>query len=114
MPLSFSMPFIAALAGMIGRSIMLTSLSLIEMPTQYAEQLFVGQEPWLESPRTRPLDASRMGAVEDPKHRSAVMRAVKSEDTGPERILRKLLHAIALGYRLHRRDLPGKPDIVYG
>jgi len=46
--------------------------------------------------------------------RSAVMRAVKSEDTGPERILRKLLRAIAPGYRLHRRDLPGKPDIVYG
>jgi DNA mismatch endonuclease (patch repair protein) len=45
--------------------------------------------------------------------RSAVMRAVKSRDTGPERAVRALLRAIALGYRLHRGDLPGKPDIVY-
>jgi DNA mismatch endonuclease (patch repair protein) len=46
--------------------------------------------------------------------RSAVMRAVKSEHTAPERALRKLLHALAPGYRLHRADLPGKPDVVYG
>ncbi|HVP99113.1 MAG TPA: DNA mismatch endonuclease Vsr [Roseiarcus sp.] len=45
--------------------------------------------------------------------RSAVMRAVKSRDTGPERQVRAMLRAIAPGYRLHRADLPGKPDIVY-
>jgi DNA mismatch endonuclease, patch repair protein len=45
--------------------------------------------------------------------RSAVMRAVKSEDTTPELAVRKLLRPIAAGYRLHRADLPGKPDIVY-
>jgi DNA mismatch endonuclease, patch repair protein len=45
--------------------------------------------------------------------RSAVMRAVKSRDTGPERAVRALLRPIARGYRLHRADLPGKPDIVY-
>jgi DNA mismatch endonuclease, patch repair protein len=45
--------------------------------------------------------------------RSAVMRAVKSRDTSPERAVRALLHPIAPGYRLHRADLPGKPDIVY-
>ena len=42
------------------------------------------------------------------------MRAVKSRDTGPELAVRKLLREIAAGYRLHRADLPGKPDIVYG
>ena len=46
--------------------------------------------------------------------RSAVMRAVKSRDTGPERAVRKILTEIAPGYRLHRADLPGKPDIAYG
>lgn len=46
--------------------------------------------------------------------RSAVMRAVKSRDTGPEREVRAMLRAIAPGYRLNRPDLPGKPDIVYG
>jgi DNA mismatch endonuclease (patch repair protein) len=46
--------------------------------------------------------------------RSAVMRAVKSRDTTPERAVRAILRTIAPGYRLHRADLPGKPDIVYG
>jgi DNA mismatch endonuclease (patch repair protein) len=46
--------------------------------------------------------------------RSATMRAVKSRDTAPERAVRKLLAGIARGYRLHRADLPGTPDIVYG
>jgi DNA mismatch endonuclease (patch repair protein) len=46
--------------------------------------------------------------------RSAIMRAVKSRDTKPELFVRKLLRSIAPGYRLHRADLPGKPDVVYG
>jgi DNA mismatch endonuclease (patch repair protein) len=45
--------------------------------------------------------------------RSAVMRAVKSRDTGPELRVRAMLRTIAPGYRLNRADLPGKPDIVY-
>jgi len=46
--------------------------------------------------------------------RSATMRAVKSRDTGPELALRALLREIRPGYRLHRADLPGKPDVAYG
>ena len=45
--------------------------------------------------------------------RSAVMRAVKSRDTSPELAVRALLRLIAPGYRLHRADLPGKPDVIY-
>jgi DNA mismatch endonuclease, patch repair protein len=45
--------------------------------------------------------------------RSAVMRAVKSRGTRPELAVRALLRPIAPGYRLHRGDLPGKPDVVY-
>lgn len=41
------------------------------------------------------------------------MRAVKSRDTAPERLVRRLLRPIAPGYRLDRRDLPGRPDIAY-
>jgi len=41
------------------------------------------------------------------------MRAVKSRDTTPEMRVRALLRRFAPGYRLHRADLPGKPDIVY-
>jgi DNA mismatch endonuclease (patch repair protein) len=41
------------------------------------------------------------------------MRAVKSRDTGPERAVRALLRAFAPGYRLDRKELPGRPDVAY-
>lgn len=44
--------------------------------------------------------------------RSRTMRAVKSKNTGPELFVRRLLHGRGFRYRLHRRDLPGCPDIV--
>ena len=40
------------------------------------------------------------------------MSAVKGRDTGPEIRIRKALHAMGYRFRLHRSDLPGKPDIV--
>ena len=45
--------------------------------------------------------------------RSQVMRAVKSQDTGVEMVVRRLLHKAGFRYRLHRKDLPGKPDITF-
>lgn len=45
--------------------------------------------------------------------RSNTMRAVKSKDTAPEMAVRRLLHSQGYRYRLHRRDLPGKPDLVF-
>jgi len=44
--------------------------------------------------------------------RSAVMRRVKGRDTQPELKVRKALTRLGARYRLHRADLPGKPDIV--
>lgn len=44
--------------------------------------------------------------------RSEIMRAVKRTHTKPELKVRRLLHALGLRFRLHRRDLPGSPDIV--
>lgn len=41
------------------------------------------------------------------------MQAVKTSDTGPEIVVRKLLHSMGFRFRLHRRELPGKPDIVF-
>ncbi len=41
------------------------------------------------------------------------MRAVRSRDTAPEMQVRRMLHAMGYRYRLHRADLPGKPDIVF-
>ena len=40
------------------------------------------------------------------------MRAVKSGDTKPEMIVRRLVHGLGYRYRLHDRALPGAPDLV--
>jgi DNA mismatch endonuclease (patch repair protein) len=42
------------------------------------------------------------------------MGRVKGRDTKPEMVVRRLLHSMGYRYRLHRKDLPGKPDIVFG
>lgn len=46
------------------------------------------------------------------ERRSATMRAVRSTNTTPEIAVRKLLHSLGYRFRLHRKELPGKPDIV--
>ena len=53
-----------------------------------------------------------MSDVYPPEKRSAVMRRVKGKDTTPELKVRKALTALGARYRLHRKDLPGSPDIV--
>ena len=53
-----------------------------------------------------------MTDVYSPEKRSAVMRRVKGRDTTPELKVRRLLTGLGARYRLHRTDLPGKPDIV--
>jgi DNA mismatch endonuclease (patch repair protein) len=50
----------------------------------------------------------------DAETRSRVMRRVKGRDTKPEIALRRVLWSSGFrGYRLHRRDVPGKPDVAY-
>ena len=44
--------------------------------------------------------------------RSALMAKVGPRDTKPEMVVRRMLHALGYRFRLHRRDLPGTPDIV--
>lgn len=47
-----------------------------------------------------------------PDQRRRIMQAVKSRNTAPELMVRRLLHAMGYRFRLHRKDLPGRPDIV--
>jgi DNA mismatch endonuclease, patch repair protein len=47
-----------------------------------------------------------------PEKRSNIMRLVRSKDTKPEMRVRSLLHCLGFRFRLHRKDLPGNPDIV--
>lgn len=46
------------------------------------------------------------------EQRSRNMAAVKGKDTAPEIVVRRTLHRLGYRFRLHRADLPGKPDIV--
>ena len=55
---------------------------------------------------------AKTATTTDPQ-RSRVMRAVKGKDTGPEMSVRRMLHKLGYRYRLHRKDLPGKPDLVF-
>lgn len=48
-----------------------------------------------------------------PARRSANMSAIRSSDTKPELLVRKLAHRCGYRFRLHRKDLPGKPDLVF-
>lgn len=48
-----------------------------------------------------------------PQERSARMALVRAKDTKPEMQVRRLVHGLGYRYRLHRRELPGTPDMVF-
>lgn len=41
------------------------------------------------------------------------MSRVRGKDTGPEKMVRRIAHGLGLRFRLHRKELPGKPDLVF-
>lgn len=54
-----------------------------------------------------------MADVVDPVTRSRMMSSIRAKNTRPELFLRKGLHALGFRYRLHVKDIPGKPDLVF-
>ena len=48
-----------------------------------------------------------------PKRRSEIMSKIRAKGMKPELMVRRLAHAMGYRYRLHRKDLPGKPDLVF-
>ena len=54
-----------------------------------------------------------MADVHTPVQRSFNMSSIRARDTKPEMRVRRILHAAGMRYRLHRKDLPGKPDLVF-
>ena len=48
-----------------------------------------------------------------PERRSWLMSRVKAKHTSPELIVRRKAHALGLRFRLHRKDLPGTPDLIF-
>ena len=67
----------------------------------------LAEKPSLERPRSGMVDTLTKA------ERSRRMSLIRSSNTSPELALRKALHALGLRYRLHAKDLPGKPDIVF-
>jgi len=53
-----------------------------------------------------------MADIVDKETRSRMMSGIRGKDTKPEMIVRRALHKAGYRYRLHVKDLPGKPDIV--
>jgi DNA mismatch endonuclease (patch repair protein) len=51
--------------------------------------------------------------MESPEVRRRTMQAVKSKNTAPELLVRSMTHRMGYRFRLHRKDLPGKPDLVF-
>ena len=51
--------------------------------------------------------------VHSKESRSFNMSRIKSRDTKPELVVRSICHSLGLRFRLHRKDLPGKPDLVF-
>lgn len=54
-----------------------------------------------------------MADIMSPEKRSALMSRIRGRDTTPEKRVRQLLWRAGFRYRLHRKDLPGRPDIVF-
>lgn len=51
--------------------------------------------------------------IVDSEARSRMMRGIRGKNTKPEMAVRKLAHRMGYRFRLHRRDLPGSPDLVF-
>lgn len=54
-----------------------------------------------------------MADVHTPEQRSRNMSAIRNRNTRPELVVRSLVHRMGYRFRLHRRDLPGRPDLVF-
>ena len=54
-----------------------------------------------------------MADVHTPAQRSFNMSRIKNRNTKPEKIVRSIAYNLGYRYRLHRKDLPGKPDLVF-
>jgi DNA mismatch endonuclease (patch repair protein) len=54
-----------------------------------------------------------MPDVHTPQQRSFNMSRIRHRNTRPEMLVRSLVHRMGYRYRLHRKDLPGKPDLVF-
>ena len=55
----------------------------------------------------------RVTDIVDSQRRSELMAGIRSRDTAPELVVRRIAYRMGLRFRLHRKDLPGQPDLVF-
>jgi DNA mismatch endonuclease (patch repair protein) len=79
-----------------------------------ASFIFLGWNQIAGSAKVAKLNTGRqLIDTRSPEQRRRIMQSIKSKDTGPELIVRRLLLSLGYRYRLHKRSLAGKPDIVF-
>ena len=71
-----------------------------------ARELCWGIREYLES-------AEGLMDIVSPEKRSQMMAGIRGKNTRPEMLVRRLVHGMGFRYRLHRKDLPGSPDLVF-
>lgn len=72
------------------------------------------QDRLMKSARQKLHEASKsLGDPPVTRERSRLMSKVRGKDTKPEIVVRQVAHSLAYRFRLHRRDLPGSPDLVF-
>ena len=54
-----------------------------------------------------------MTDIYEPRKRSEIMSRIRGGGTKPEIIVRRIAHRLGFRFRLHRKDLPGRPDMVF-
>jgi len=65
-----------------------------------------------KAPKPPPIPLPKLDQAPDAQRRRT-MAAVKGKDTKPERVVRRIAHGLGRRFRLHRKDLPGTPDLVF-
>ena len=55
----------------------------------------------------------QLADIVDNQRRSELMAGIRGSDTAPELAVRRIAHRLGLRFRLHRKDLPGRPDLVF-
>ncbi|MBY3589483.1 DNA mismatch endonuclease Vsr [Rhizobium bangladeshense] len=60
------------------------------------------------------LPSFTLTPYETTEQRRWMMSRIRSKNTAPEMKVRRLVHSLGYRYRLHRKDLPGRPDLVFG
>ncbi len=67
---------------------------------------------WSDGKQIKSSNESAMTDVLTPEQRKRCMSNIQGKDTKPEMIVRRMVHTMGYRYRLHHKDLPGKPDLV--